>query len=62
MNKAYKKARDTIMKALEEIPNTRGTTAGEYHAALEDIKAEVEEWFDASIDAAKGDIQRERGR
>lgn len=59
MNGKYKPAKDAIMEALEKIPKTKGTTAMEYKAALEEIQDEVDTWFGASLDAAEDDIRRE---
>lgn len=49
-----------VIEALEGIALIKAP-ATEYLAALERAKSEIETWIDASIDAAKDDVKRERG-
>jgi len=53
----YKKVRDEIMEAIEEIARVRAPPEA-YLDALTEIQSEVDMWFDASIGAAKDDLRR----
>jgi hypothetical protein len=59
MNAGYERAKKAIMAALEKIPEVNADPS-DYLEALEEIAEEVETWFDASMDAARGDINREK--
>ncbi len=57
---SYARAKDMILGMLEQIPHVRAP-ATEYLAALEDTKAVIDAWFEASIDAARDDVKRAQG-
>lgn len=57
----YKGAIADVIEALEGLALVRGPTSAEYLAALERAKEEIENWIDASIDAARDDVKRAEG-
>lgn len=58
MKRAYERAKDEVMKALEGICRVEAPSS-EYLAALEEIREEVTSWFEASVDAARDDVRRQ---
>jgi hypothetical protein len=53
----YDDHKNEVMTLLEEIQNIGGTPR-EYKTALLDLKESIDDWMEASINAAEDDVRR----
>ena len=58
MPNEYTIVKAILMTQLEELTRIKASSA-DYLAALEDIYDEIDNWFEASIEAAKDDVRRQ---
>jgi hypothetical protein len=58
----YQEEQAEVLEALEGLPLVRGPSIREYHDMLVEFRKEVDDWFDASIDAAAQDMKRQGER
>lgn len=58
MRAEFERIKQALLARCEEIAQVKCPSAT-YLAALEEIRGALDDWFDASIDAARDDVRRQ---